>query len=325
MPLSQFDKSLIAGVQDDLAATWQKVLPTFEKQQEPLLRKVKYTKIRNPQYVWKESLPFPALWPYGAGRKYKTLKDRSITLSKTNFELTIPWSKFDEDDDQIGDMKPHIMSCVKRYAALPMVLATEYFNGVAVENPALTLAYDGAGLFSDVDGNGADRMGVSGGNILTGSGATVAGVIHDAARVQQRLLSMKDPTAGKPIFDESTASYNNMVAIIPPALNEVFQKATGAELIRISNDNNVSESNFLKGTFSYMQNPYLTDTSDWYMVLNNDFWKPFVFIAPEDIQTVLADVNNSDRAREFNENIIYTHIRTSLGLFFPGCIIKINN
>lgn len=325
MPLSVFDRSLVAGIQEDLSATWKREMPNFERVLAPLVKKLPYTSIRNATYVWKDSLPFPSLWEYGKSRVYKMLQDRQLKLSKVNYELTIPWSKFDEEDDQLGDMKSHILLGVKGYGRLPMKLVSEYFNSVAVLNPSLNLCYDGVNLFSDVDGDGNARFGVSGGNILTGTGATVAGVLHDMARAQQRYLSMVDPTAGLPIFDEEAVSYEKMIAIIPNSLNEVFQKATKAENIRISNDNNTSETNYLKGTFQYRINPYLTDTSDWYVVVDDPFWKPFIYVAPKSIESIIADVSNSDIARERNENIFYSYIRNSLTPYFPATTIKINN
>lgn len=325
MPLPNIDRSLQAGILANLKETWQQTMPTFENQQDLFIYKLPYTNIRNATYVWKESLPFPELWPYGKGRQYKSFKDRYITLNKVNYELSIPWSKFDEEDDQLGDLRTHINKCVERYGLLPIVLLYEYFNGVAVMNPSLKTAYDGASLFSATDGDGNARLGVTGGNIVTGSGLTVAGIIHDFAVAQQRYMSMVDPTAGKPIFSEEDVSYNKMVAIIPIQLNEIFQKATNAEMIRIDSSNNTSESNYLKGTFEYRISPFLTDTSDWYICLKNKYWKPFVYVSPQNIETVVADINNSDHAREYNEYAIYTHIRSALGMWFPGTIMKINN
>lgn len=325
MPTVINERSLQAGIQANLMETWRQRMPDFEKQRRLFVFDIPYTDIRNPTYVWKESLPFPEMWPYGKGRKYKTFKDRYIQLNKIPYELSIPWNKFDEEDDQLGDMRTHIQRCVERYGMLPYILVSEYFTGVAVYNPSLKYAYDGASLFSATDGDGNARMGVTGGNIISGSGTTVAGVLHDFAVAQQRFMGMVDPTAGKPIFSEDEVNYSKMVAMIPKELNELFQKATKSNMLRVDSTNNTSESNWLLGTFEYQINPFLTDTSDWYIVVKNDYWKPFVYISPKSIETILADVNNSDRAREYNEYAIYSHIRNALGVWFPGTMIKVNN
>ena len=148
---------------------------------------------------------------------------------------------------------------------------------------------------------------------------------HRACHAQQRFMQFVDPNAGKPIFDEDMVNYNNLEAIIPITMNEIFQKATNAEYIRIDPGSITSETNYLKGTFKYRISPFLTDTSDWYIVVRHPYYRPFLYRTPKDVETVIADINNSDHAREVNENIIYTHIRNAIGVWFPGVIIKVNN
>ena len=151
-----------------------------------------------------------------------------------------------------------------------------------------------------------------------------AALSHTTALVAYKALaSMTEKDSGNPLglLDGEAKP----ALVYPVALMETGEKIAGEDFYYTTNDLTTKVPNPLKGKVTPVMLSLLTDTSDWYMVLNHDFWKPFAFIAPEDIQTVLADVNNSDRAREFNENIIYTHIRTALGVFFPGCVIKINN
>lgn len=327
MPVLNIVESLRAGILRDLMETWKQDMPKWEAETNLLVKKLSVTNLREARYVWKESVPFPQFWPYGKGRQYKLFRDRSITVALWNYEITIPWSGFDADDDQLGkgDVKAHVQSVVQRYGQLPITLLSEYFNGTAIEQPSLGNAWDGAALFSATDGDGAARLGASGGNILSSSGVTVTGIVHDFAAAQQRFMSFVDPTAGKPIFDEAMVGYNKMTAMIPKELNEVFQKATQSEYIRMDTGNNTSETNYLKGTFQYKINPFLTDTSDWYIVLDHPYYKPFVYRAPGDVESIIADASNSDHAREYNEFALYTHVRLGLAPFFPGSIIKVNS
>jgi hypothetical protein len=325
MPLVNVQQSLKAGVLRDLMDFWKQSIPTFRKQQELLMRTLPFTTIRNASYPFKESLPFPRLWNYGTPRNHRTFQDRVIQLNIVPYELTIDWSVWDERDDQVRDLRQHVQMAVNRYGQLPDVLISEYFNNVAVLNPDLALAYDGVGLFSTVDGDGNARFGATGGNIITGSGLTVAGVIHDIAVAQRRLLDFVDPTAKKPILSPDEVKFTDLHIIGPNEANEVFQKASNSEYIKIDNTNNTSESNYIKGTFQYHLNPYLTDTSDWYVVLKHPYWKPFIYREPQNIESIVADMNNSDRAREFKEAMFYTDIRSRLGIMFPATVIKVNN
>lgn len=325
MPVANNTYSRVAGILADLKETWRQSIPKFEADQSLLMHKLPYNSIREATWVWKESLPFPEYWPYSKDRKVKTFRDRAITLGYYPYELSLSWNGFDEEDDQLHDMKSHVQGAVDRYGLLPTVLMYEYFNGTAVQLPQLYLCYDGAGLFSGTDGDGNARLGATGGNIITGTGATVSGVLHDFAAAQQRFMKFVDPNASKPIFDENMLGYSNMEAIIPIELNEIFQKASQAEMIRTDPGNITSETNYLKGTFKYRISPFLTDTSDWYIVLKHSYYKPFLYRSPKDVETIIADMSNSDKARSTYEKTIHTHIRTAIGLWFPGVIIKVNN
>lgn len=325
MPVVNNTRSLIAGIQDHLKETWRQSIPVFRKQQELLVRFLPNSNIRNAQWVWKESVPFPSRWDYGKPRQYKLFKDRYISVGKYNFELSIPWSRFDEEDDQLDDLKPHVEAAVKRYAQLPDVMLSEYFIGTASLNPAILNAYDGVGLFSTVDGDGANRFGVSSGNILSGYPLTVADVVHGVMAAQRQWMKMLDPTALKPIFTPDDVSLKNITVIGPPEANEVFLKAAESEYLRTDPTNTVSESNVLKGTFAWETNPYLTDASDWYAVLKHPYWKPFVYREPSKVESIIADLNNSDRARETGEYSLQTLIRTALAVWMPLTIIKFNN
>ena len=327
MPVINVDSSLRAGIQADLADTWRQEYPTFEQQWSVMVKFLNWTTIRHADYGFKESIPFPKFWGYGTGRTRQTFRDRYITVTVYPYELSIPWSAWDETDDQLKDLRTHVQSGTRRFMMLPIKFVSEYMNGTASLLPSLLNTYDGASLYSATDGGGSDRLGVSGGNIVTGSGLTAAGVINDIAAVQRRFLGMLD-TQSQPIFDESMVMYDKLVAVIPPALNELFQRVTQQEFIRSDPLNNTSESNFLKGTFRYEICPFLTDTSDWFVFLDNPYYKAFAYRAPQnenDIMSIVADFNNSDHAREFNEYVIHTHVRVGIAPWFPAATIKINN
>ena len=325
MPNVNIAQSLKAGVLEHLKETWRQSMPTFEKQQKLLLKQLPYTSIRNASYPFKESVPFVKLYPYGKPRTYQTFQDRVLQMNIVPYDLTIKWSRWDSEDDQLGDLKQHVQMAVERYGQLPDVLISEYFNGVADLNPDLLNAFDGANLFSAVDGDGQNRLGVLGGNIITGSGLTVAGVIHDINVAQRRFLDMVDPTAGKPIFSPDEVAYTKLHVIGPNEANEVFQKAANAEYIRSDAGVTVAESNWMKSSFTYHINPYLTDAQDYYVAVEHPYWKPFAYRAPKDVESIIADMNNSDRAREYMEEMLYTQVRTRLGIWMPATIIKVNN
>lgn len=320
--------SKIAGVQAHLKDTWRQKQPIYEKQQEWLLFKLNTEgkqEIRNATWVWKETTAFPNLWMYGKPRQYSSFVDRYITMNLVPYSMAIEWSKFDDEDDQLGDMKMHAQRSVERFLMLPDVLIAEYFNGTASLNPDLLSAYDGASIFSATNGSGAARGGATGGNIVTGTGITPAAIMHDLFRVQQRFLSFVDPNAGKPILSPDEVKFENMMVVNPVQLNEVVHKAADSENLKVSTDNMVSETNILKGRFEHQENQYLTSTTNWFVVLKHPMWRPFAYRAPKSVDSVIADINNSDRMREFYNMCIYANIRTRLGPYFPLVIIEVTN
>lgn len=326
MPLINITQSVAkVGAELALKETWGKQFPTFEKQIKLLANFVPKNNKRTAPYVFKDAVPFPEFWPYGQGRTYKTYKDRYIDVGIYNYSLAISYSGFDEEDDQLGDLRAHTNLAVQRYFQLPDKLFAEYFNGVPNLNPALKLAYDGVGLFAAVDGDGANRFAAAGGNIVVGSGAgTVAAFVRDLSAAQQRFLNFRD-LAGQVLFSPEDAAFTKMHVIVPNSFNEIVQKATNSEFMRTDNTSLVADSNWLKGSFQYHLNPYLTDQNDWYVVMKNDYYKPFVYRAPSSVEAIWADMNNSDASRDKNERTLFTHIRVGVAPWFPACIIKINN
>lgn len=325
MPVVSNHQSIQAGILADFKDFWRQGFPVFKKQQERMCRVIPPNNLRTITEVWKESVPFPEYWAYGAGRKVQTFKDINTTLGKCNYELTIGWSRFDEEDDQLGDLRTHIQSGVGRYKMLTDALIAEYLNNSASLNPAILNAYDGAVLISTTDGDGAARFGVTGGNLVDGAGNTPDGLIHDLAIIQQRLLAAVDPTAGKPIFSPEDAAYSKMLCIVPKELNELFQKTAESENIKLASNNMVSESNYMKGKFEWEANNYLTDTSDWFVVIQHSFFKPLMLREPSAPEVVFADMSNSDSARDTGEYKAHSHVRTAIGPFFPFSIFKVNN
>jgi len=329
MPVLQNESSRRAGIINKLMENWRQPYPTFEEQKALTCISLPYTNIRAAQYGWKESLPFPTKWPYGMPRTYRTIRDRHITIQLMPFQVAIPYNIYDKEDDQLGDMDTHVSMVVERFKMLPDQMVAEYLNNALGTNPlndAIETAYDGVNVFSATDGDGNNRFGISGGNIVTGSGVSAAAIMHDMAVVQRRFLQFKD-TENQPIFNEATVQYSRLHAIIPNTLNEVFQRITKQEMIRGDAGSITAESNYLKGEFKYHLNPYLTDSSDYFVVVEHKYWKPFAFREPggSGLRQIFADRSNSDRARDLNEEALLADVRNGMRPWFPATIVKVNN
>ena len=327
MPLVSNINSLRAGIQKDLAETWRQQWPVYEALQKAFLHYLPWINIRNAEYGFKERIPMPKPWPYGKGRSYQMFKDRKLTIGLFPYELTVPYSERDSSDDQLGDMKTHLGQIVGRFLQLPDIMITEYMTGTASYNyNGLVLAYDGVNLYSTTDGDGAARFGVTGGNIRPGSGvSTNAQVIDDIIGVRRQFLEMLEPVTNQPLHDPNKVTYNNMIFIVPTELDGIFRAIQKQQTIYSDASINTAQSNQFVGEIVYHVNQRLTDANDWFVVLQHDYWKPFAYRAPQNVRQILAEMNNSDHAREFAEETMYADLRLGIGPWAPFTTIKVSN
>lgn len=329
MPIDQTN-SLIQGIYRDFKSFWKEAYVLYEK----IVNLTCYrlpgasdSSARFAKYAWKESVPAPQFWNFDEGRQHQMFGDVQITVPVHPYELTVDVRRFDREHDQLGaeDARAQIQQGVNRYAQLPQIFASEQLNGAADKLPQLENAYDGVSLFSTTDGDGADRFGASGGNIVNGSGVSFADFQNDLWTAQQRYLTFLDP-AGEILFGEEEVSFMKMHIIAPKELNQTAHSVAEAEYLRIDDSNQVSQTNILKGTFQVHIFNYLTDSSDWYVILEHPHkvWRPFA-LRQNEIDSVWADMTNSDRSREQNFESLYTSQNTGLSVLCPFVIIKINN
>lgn len=317
-------QSLVAGIRNDLGETFRQAIVIFRKTQEKVFKFLPDSKIRTTTYTWKEESQRPEIWEQGKERSYSTLRDRAMQLTKIMYQLSIGWDLLDEEDDQMGDLKTHVQYQINQFGQIPDRVIADYFNSTATIVPSLKTCYDGAVLFSALNGDGGNRGNTVGGNIITSSGKTVEGMLTDIARAQERFLDFKTDNAEMPFFDESMASIRNLYIIAPNSWNRIILEASEGEFLKTDTTNNVSQSNVFKGKFEGQLNPYLTDSSSFYVVVAHPYFKPFIGNSPTNLSSIIANYDNSDIARKYHQNIFYAHLRSSYAPWFPLSIIKVN-
>lgn len=329
MPIDS-GNSLIQGIGKEFKDFWKAAYVKYEEFVQITTYKLpgaSDTEARFKKYAWKESVPRPKFWNYDEGRSHQMFGDVQFEVPVYPYELTLDVRKFDREHDQLGkeDARSQIQMGVGRYAQLPQNFASEQLNGAADLLPDLRVAYDGSPLFSALDGDGNNRFSAVGGNIVAGSGTNFADFTSDMWTVQQRFLQFKDP-AGEILFSDDDVDFSKMFVIAPVELNQIVKTTTKAKDLRIDNANLVSQSNVLEATFGSKILNLLTDASDWFVVLDHShkLWKPFA-LRQNEIDSVWADMSNSDRAREINIESLYTSQNTGMGILAPFTIIKINN
>lgn len=319
--------SLKQGIFRDLDMTWKQQFPLFEKMNGKISKKLPDSLLRNAKYGWKNSVPAVKLWNQNVGRTHQAFDDTEIDIPIFQYELTIDINIRDLKHDQLKDAREHINFGVKRFLQLPQKLFSEYLNGTAVLNPALRNAYDGASLYSATDGNGSARFGRTGGNILTGFDRTVEGFSDFLYQAQAAFLAFLDTTNSEIIFGYEDVEYAKFYVIVPRTMNEIVQKIANVSYLKTDGANNVSEGNFFAsvGKFDFYVNPLLTDENSFYVFLDHPIWKPFVYRQEDSIESIWADMNNSDLAREKNIAGLYSQQEIGVGVWTPFTTIKVTS
>lgn len=125
-----------------------------------------------------------------------------VQIRNRRFVVESPWSRYDVEDEQVGNAEARIQGAAKKAAMLWFRLISEYAANVVdpVLLPVLANAADGAAWFSATDGAGADRFFVSGGNIQTGDLTTTTGIIEAIRTAVAKFPAFKDPFGKAPVY-----------------------------------------------------------------------------------------------------------------------------
>ena len=228
MPKVNVAQGLQLGISDHMKEYYRQRAVVYRERQDQIIRSIKTDK-RTVTEAFKESIPFPELWPLDTPRGFKTFKDRNLTLTHRNWNLAIPYSRWDEEDEVIkGDLEQHLQGIADRFAQLPDQLVADELQQTATLGQALTTCWDGAAIFSATDGDSVDRFGVSGGNRVQAVGlANEADVLQNLLNIQTRFLQFQD-TEGQPFYTADEVDESKFIVVCAPALQDKFRRAREA-------------------------------------------------------------------------------------------------
>lgn len=318
--------SLTLGTSKDLLDYYRKPpgKEAMVERQKQLMRPIK-TSLREIKEPLKESIPFPELWPLGTPRGFKTFKDRLLTYTHRNWNLALPYSRWDEEDEvHKGDLQTHLQGMAGRFRQLLDQQMVDYMLATATLGQSLDLAFDGAGLFSATDGDGNARFGATGGNLISKTIANEADFIDALQSVEQRMLLFKD-TESQPFFTPDECEMSKFVVCVGPALVKIARKVQAAKYIAADPNIPAASENIAVQNFDLWVNPRFTATSTRMCVfLKHEYYKPFAHIqrtsGPE-IQR--ADQSNWDRALEIGEFALMGHTREAVSIFGPHAAVLV--
>lgn len=323
MPVVSMEQSLTIGASRDLADYYRNAMPeAMLKRQNALCRSIT-TKLREVKEPLKESIPFPQLWPYGQPRSFKTFKDRLLTYTHRNWNLAIPWLRWDEEDEALkGDLQTHLEGMAKRFRQLIDQLMVDYMVASASLGQTLDNAFDGAALHSSTDGDGNARFGVTGGNTITHPLGSEGDVVNFLQQCERRFAEFQD-TESQPFFDGDDVSMDNFIVCVSPALMPIFSKARD---LRYGAPNNAvpgASENIAYKRFDLWQNQRISSSTQAVVFLKHEYYKPFAWIKRTDTPEIQrADQGNWDKAIEEGMFALMGHTREAIAVFSPHATIK---
>lgn len=285
-------------------------------------------------YAYRKTAPYPQRWDRGVKRSTKGFGAVRWTVVNKDWSVGTAWHYNDRRDDLLRSLETDARMAGEHFATLDMRVRTQVQEG-ATDNDlldAVPTAPDGAAWFSATDGGGGDRFGVSGGNILSGSGVANADQVRkDFFRCLSRWRRMTD-TEGQPLLDP--ARFNGgFVFEYPSEMEQVVREtfiqsrtlgtitATGAQgaaasvIAAAAVTNVITESGFKVALFG---NSYLTDTNNWYLHLVDAPHKSFFKQDREGLQERILTVDRGDaHAVLTKEERIFWDLAKGYGLNLP--------
>lgn len=316
--------AFLAEINTTFMTTYQQVAKKNPRLQQLMQMGVPSNK-RREYYGYFESPPLPERWD--RGRPIPMESGRAITYDAVNLD----WGKAlgihenDADDLKLGSARDWAQGLAKRYNTLPERIGFQILTGSVNQKllASLPLAPDGAALFSATHGSGAARFGVTGGNIVGGSGVNNAGQIRDSFFDATERLRLFVDTKGEPLHDESLLDSGYLI-IYNAEFDQLFREAFKQS---ITVDGNAGVSNIVLETgmgITLWPTQRLTG-SDFIVHAAGAEPKPLYEQVRSPLRTIESDRGNSDETRNTKFSKFFTDMRMTVGVNLPYATIQVDN
>lgn len=271
------------------------------------------------------SAPYPRRWVRGQGIPTKNFKAASFQVTNKDYAVKVPWHANDRQDDQTRSLTDAAKGAGRNFATLDERVLVQIISGSTDIDllESIPNAPDGVAIFSATDGDGAARFGVSGGNIITGTGVASSEAIRtDYFSALVRMRAFQD-TEGQPLWDQSLIDQG--VSIMFSSANEkVFTEAFKQQFTVQSS---VSPTNIILDAnkrVTLCPTPRLSG-NDWFVFLSAVPRKPIFRQTRQPIQEFFETMDNSDEARRTKLESAQWDCRYGYGVMLPYGCAKVDN
>lgn len=290
---------------------------------------------RRHKFAYFEAAPHMEQWIRGETVPTDAMGSVQFEVSVYNWARRVPWHKDDRKDDQTSSLVDMARTAGESAALLPVRFFFDLISNGSDTLPAVPTAPDGAVMFATTDSGGANRFGVSSGNLLTGTGVASIGAIQtDYYSCLEQWKQFQDGK-GQPMLSDETID-SGVIIIHAATRTQEFEEAFLQKRQGILGPDNTSDAVTSVAASNLVQdasrNVTLWSTSrltgdSYYVFLKNSPKLPTFFLDREGIQefAALEGDNNSDHARDTGEEYVQWECRSGGGIALPYGAIKVDN
>lgn len=287
---------------------------------------------RTEYYGYHESAPELERWDRGEAMSEDEFLSRAFSVANLNWGKLVGWHEDDAEDLQLSGFLERARQVAVSAKKIPLRVFFQILTAGSDSKllQAIPNAPDGAALYA-ATAEGADRFGVSGGNLLTGSGVASAGAIRtDFWNAINRMLQFLN-TEGEPLLDDSDGE---IVIPFNVANQEVFTEAfkqertlqivdaSGTNVGGAAVTNSIKEASF---RVTLWPTSRITD-NDWTIFLNDpQHPKPIFEQVRQAIRVREINASNSKRSITEKRMGIAADMRAGYGVALPYTTVKVNN
>lgn len=281
-------------------------------------------------YGYFHSAPYPRRWARGEEITNRIFKSSQFRVPNKDWAIRVSWHENDRQDDQTQSLRDQAVMAGQHFASLDERVFYQILTG-STDTDLLDYvpqAPDGVALFSATDGDGANRFGYSGGNIVSGGGVGSGHAIRvDFFKAVVAFQSFLD-TEGQPLFDDSMLN-KGYVITYGVANMQVFeeafklQRAVGVigATSAAAPTNVVMESGL---NVTLVPTPRITD-NDWFVFAKGSPKKPIFSQSRQALRESVATMDNSDQVRDTKIEYIQWDERKGYAVMLPYGCAKVNN
>lgn len=287
---------------------------------------------RKERYGYAESTPTIDRWDRGEALPQDSFKTVAYTVENLNWGKAIGFHEDDIEDMQLMDLRDVARGLAQRAASLPEEVGFQIMAGTTSARLLKNIpnAPDGAAMYSATAG-GSARFGVTGGNIITGSGvASGAAVKTDFWAGIQRMRQFQD-TEGEPLLSDD--AFDSGITVVYNTVNEeAFREAfiqglTAAGALSSTSNAGVSNTIVESGMkITLWPTQRITD-NDWYIFVDGDAEGPRPMFEQVRQSPRMFDETreNSERARHYKILAVLADMRSGFSINLPYLTCKVNN